>query len=598
MRSVRTVSRPRRLAAVLGIVVASIAAAIGWSGPNAPTADALAVRIIEIDTPGPLGPLTVFGDSVMYGSAINSPTLIDHLRAEGWGPIRFVAGAGFNTGTPHRAPDAARLTWWIDHWRSEGWEPSKVVVNLGSNDSVFCPDIECMRSTITSVLDRLGPASRVWWPQMTLQPSRANEQFRWNTALAQVADAQPNLDTWDWPTEMRTGPYPSSDNIHLAPSGYRARSARMSQIITARLATGQQTGVPASLPNATGAPSRFVPLEQRRLADTRFDPPPTGGRRTTGDVLRVELGDAVPPGTTAVALHLAAVDTRAPGFLAAARCGRPTDASSVNFLANTVRGGPAITPVGDDGSVCVQVVGDAHVVVDLQGAFHPDHPDGLGFDPLPTPQRLHDTRNTGRRTEIRLTAPAGAEAVAINLTTVDQDAPGLLQAAPCRTEVEVAALNYLFDPVIAASAIAEVGDDGTFCVTSTSSVDVIVDLTGTFSDSGALRFVPVVPTRMLDTRNGTGGWGPLHGATQTYDVRVAPSEARAVTGTLTIVQPWWPAFLTGAPCGATASTSSVNALEFGFAANSLTAGITAGELCITASSSTHTLFDTTGWWID
>jgi hypothetical protein len=50
---------------------------------------------------------------------------------------------------------------------------------------------------------------------------------------------------------------------------------------------------------------------------------------------------------------------------------------------------------------------------------------------------------------------------------------------------------------------------------------VIVDLTGTFGDGG-LSFVPVRPTRMLDTRNAIGGWSPIHGSGETLDVRVAP----------------------------------------------------------------------------
>lgn len=586
-----------RFARVLLALACAVVGAVAISASDEPRAEAQFFSSIDLPAPGPLGPITIFGDSVLLGSGLTSPTLPDHLAARGWGPIKFHTGVGFNTGNPSRGADGAKATFWFDRWKNEGWDAENVVINLGANDSGFCGDVACMRGQILSLVDHIGPGHHIWWPQITLEPSRRAEQDMWNTALAQVAAERADFDTWNWPGEMAAGGYRSSDNIHLTADGYRARSARMSQVITARLAAGSRSGGDAPLPPPADEPSQFVAVEQQRLADTRTDPAPIGGRRTTGDVLRIPLGDTVPEGTTAVALHLAAVDTRAPGFLAAGPCGVEATTSSVNFLANTIRGGPAITSVGPDNDVCITVVGDTDIVVDLQGAFHPSHVDGLGFDPLPAPQRLHDTRNTGRRDVTQLTAPDGAAAVAINLTSVSQSEPGLLLAAPCDANPLVASLNYLFDPVVAASAIVEVGDDGTFCVTATSSVDVIVDLTGTFSSTGRLRFVPVQPTRMLDTRFGTGGWSPIHGAGQVYDVRVAPSDAEAVTGTITIVQPLWPAFLTGAPCGPVPSTSSVNSLELGFAANSLTAGITNGDLCIFASSGTHTLFDTTGWWV-
>jgi len=102
------------------------------------------------------------------------------------------------------------------------------------------------------------------------------------------------------------------------------------------------------------------------------------------------------------------------------------------------------------------VHGDANIVVDLQGAFHPSHTGGLRFDPLATPQRLRDTRETGRETTLQLSAPAGADAVAINVATVNASTAGYLVAAPCDEVPFVASLNYRPGVVIAASAIVEV----------------------------------------------------------------------------------------------------------------------------------------------
>lgn len=578
------------------VVVCVLVASVAVSTPDAPTAEAQFFSSIDITAPGPYGPITIFGDSVLLGSGLVSPTLPDQLAARGWGPIKFHTGVGFNTGKPNRGADGAKATFWFDLWKRQGWEAENVVINLGANDSVFCGDMACMRDQILTLVDHIGPGHHIWWPQITLQPSRRAEQDTWNATLAQIASERDDFDTWNWPGEMAAAGYASSDNIHLTPSGYRQRSERMAHVITARMAAGQRGGSATPLPAPTAAPSEFVAVAQQRLVDTRVEPAPAG-RHRTGDVLRVDLSDTVPAGTSAVALHLAAVNTRAPGFLAAAPCGAATGTSSLNFGVGETRGGPTITQVSDDGDVCVTVVGDADIVIDLQGAFHPSHVDGLGFDPLTTPLRLIDTRTTGRQTTFRLTAPAGASAVAVNLAAIRPSAPGFLVAAPCDDDPFIASLNYR-SGVTAASGIVEVGDDGTFCVTSSSSVDVVVDLTGSFSSTGALKFVPVTPTRTLDTRFGIGGWTLLHGAGQTIDVPVAPSTAKAVTGTITAVRPLWPAFLTGAPCDSTPPTSSVNAAEGAVIANSFTGGITDGKLCVSASSGTHTLFDTTGWWVE
>ena len=78
---------------------------------------------------------------------------------------------------------------------------------------------------------------------------------------------------------------------------------------------------------------------------------------------------------------------------------------------------------------------------------------------------------------------------------------------------------------------------------------------------------------------------------------MAPPEASAVTGTLTIVTPGRDGFLTAFGCGAVPATSNVNAPRAGVLANSVTVVLAAqGRLCIRALAPTHVVFDTTGWW--
>ena len=123
----------------------------------------------------------------------------------------------------------------------------------------------------------------------------------------------------------------------------------------------------------------------------------------------------------------------------------------------------------------------------------------------------------------------------------------------------------------------------------------VYDSLGPFDSS--LRFVPGIPARMLDTRDGTGGWsGPL-GPGQSISMPSAPAGAAAVSGTLTLVEPAVEAHLTAHPCSAgLPPTASVNAARGGIIANSVTVGIDGG-MCIVAAVESHVVYDTTGWWV-
>jgi hypothetical protein len=185
----------------------------------------------------------------------------------------------------------------------------------------------------------------------------------------------------------------------------------------------------------------------------------------------------------------------------------------------------------------------------------------------------------------------------VNVTATGASAPGFLTAHPCGAAVpNVSNVNFGVDEPVAGAAYVTTGGAGAICVTTSSDVDVIVDLTGTFSRDGTTGFVPAGPQRLLDTRSNIGGWSPRHTAGATIELAAAPANAVAVTGTLTLVEPQATGFLTAEPCGTSTNTSSVNARRNEVMANAITVGTTNGQLCITTYASTHTLFDVTGWW--
>lgn len=548
--------------------------------------------------PGPLGGITVLGDSVLLGSLLTSPTLAEQLNALGWGPVRMRSGEGYRTGHDSGTPASMNVAGWITTWRAQGWDPVDIVINLGANDSGFCVrnDVACARASIEHLLDVIGPGHRVWWPKITRFYTYIDQQNTWNTALDQIAAERDDVWTWDWPTEMRTGGYSTPDLTHLSPDSYRKRSAVMAREITADLARGSRTGSDAPLPADPGVPSTFVPLPPERILDTR-----TGGapRLPAGSTVTIDMTPFVPPGANAVAVGLTTDQSDAPGFLTGFPCDRPkAEVSNVNHTAGGVRGAMAVVPLSASGTLCVYTQAAGHVIVDLQGAFVPGNA-GAGFEPVQPAARLVDTRRTGRAEILSIPVPAGSAAVAVNLTATDVSAPGWLKAYPCGdVPPDVSNVNYFPGETVASLAFVPVSDAGTICVQSYVPADVIVDITGRFVDEAGLRFVPVTPTRVLDTRSGLGGWSPIHGTGQTFDTRVVPDGAVAVTGTVTLVAPLRPSVLTAFPCGPQPATSSVNAITGAVMANAVTVGVSgSGRLCLAGLAAANTLVDVTGWWV-
>lgn len=588
-------SRATRLAAAL------LATAVVALAPTSGPAEADNAHFIEFTLPasGPLGSVSFIGDSVGIGAGRFSPTLPDHLAAMGWGPIRFHAVDGKRTGYPPGWPDYFNAVPMIDEWQAAGWDSDTWIINLGANDSGYCSsDVACARASIMLVVDAIGPGHHIWWPKVTRLYTHQYQADAWNVALDQIAAERDDFSTWDWPAEMWAHPdlYGSWDGTHLYPDGYRRRSAVMAEAFTAALAHAERTGPDEPLPDPLGPAVELTLPAPTRLLDTRQDAP---GRLDPGDVVTVDLTDHTTPEATAAALNLTAARPDGRGYLTAYPCGdEPPSTSNLN-VDGGARAAPALVAIGADRSVCVTTTVATDLVVDLQGVFVPD---GLRLTPLPEPTRLLDTRQTERRTVHTLDAPPGATAVAVNLTLTRADAPAYAAAGPCADapvgDDAPSNVNVAPGETVAGAAFVPVADDGTFCVTTSTPVDLLVDLTAVLASDGELAFVPVAPTRLLDTRHGTGGWGPVHGAGDELTVRAGPAGARAVSGTLTMVRPFGRAYLSAVPCGADAGTSAVNAEDGDVVANALAVGLGPDEqLCLVASSSTHTLFDVSGWWV-
>ncbi|MGH9134061.1 MAG: SGNH/GDSL hydrolase family protein, partial [Ilumatobacteraceae bacterium] len=582
----------------VAIATAVVATAVGATASDPPVAAAPPVAF----SPGPLGAVTVVGDSVLANSVYPSgsyASLQDHLAAAGFGPITARAASGLTAGYAPTGyfgmPPDVTVSSWLNEWRAEGWDAPNVIVNVGAIDSGYCrTDLACARNSIQHVLDTLGPGHHVWWPQITRFYTHQAEADTWNTALAQIDAERDDFTTWDWPSVLVGDGYDSYDGTHLSsPAEYARRSERIAQEVYRVWATAHRVGDDAQLPAPATARARFAPVDPVRLLDTRTSAPVGSGQ-----VVQVPLAGEVPAGATSVVVNVTSTQSGGSGFLTAFACGGAVpEASNVNFGSGHDRAASAVVPVGAGRAVCVYSSVSSHVVVDLQGYLAPSAP--LGLVPV-DPARLLDTTLAAGTTR-RIPIPTGAPAAAIGLTADGATGWGYLSAFPCGESIAgepvASNLNYAPGESVAGSAYVGTGG-GAICVFTSAAARVIVDLQGRFEPDGAA-FVAAPPTRVLDTRNGTGGWSPIHGAAQTLDIAAAPPGSVAATGSLTMVDPATRGWETAHPCGtAVPNASNVNSEPGRAAASGVTVRVdTRGRLCLWASPVTHTLFDVTGWWL-
>jgi hypothetical protein len=265
----------------------------------------------------------------------------------------------------------------------------------------------------------------------------------------------------------------------------------------------------------------------------------------------------------------------------------------------------------------------AHVLFDVTGYFR-EGTDGARFTAL-DPTRLVDTRKdlglagvfasgTPRTFAVAGLAgvPAGAIAVAGNLTVTDQTRPGFVSVGPVPDEApDTSNLNFPTGDTRANGVVVPLGSGGTLSAVYVSavpgSVQLIFDVTGYFAAGGSGSvFVPVNPARLLDTRDGNG----LSGAFSMGDPRAfavagrggVPSDAIAVTGNLTVVRQTRHGHLSlGPSVGADPTFSTLNFPTSDVRANGVAVDLGGGGSLSNVyvaggTASTHVLFDVTGYF--
>ena len=211
--------------------------------------------------------------------------------------------------------------------------------------------------------------------------------------------------------------------------------------------------------------------------------------------------------------------------------------------------------------------------------------------------------------------PAGAVAVTGNLTVTGQSAAGYLYLGPVPMDYpSTSTLNFPVSDNRANNVTVPLDSGGRFSVTYVgpyaqvafgSSAYFIFDVTGYFvAGAGGYLYNPTTPTRLLDTRNGTG----LSGAFQANVPRSfvvtgspVPYYAWAVTGNLTVTQASAAGYLTiSSTDQVRPSTSTLNFPAQEDRANGVTAYLPGSTLSVTyvaaAGATAHVIFDVTGYY--
>jgi len=254
---------------------------------------------------------------------------------------------------------------------------------------------------------------------------------------------------------------------------------------------------------AFAADSGFVALPPARAIDTRSGPLPAANAVTV-----VHLGalPGAPPGVFTAVVNLTVVAGATGTSASLYTCGGPAPAQPSRTIGIGLAQNLTMVVATDaNGDVCATVSQSAHVLVDLFGAF----PLSAAFHALPA-QRLLDTRGgyplfggTPRTQQVAgvagvppLPEPTGA---VLTLTLLNPAGAGWATVYPCATgQPNTSMINVVANHEQTNAVIPPLDAVGTVCLYSSTTSHALLDVSGWAGAS----FLPLAPTRLVDTRNG------------------------------------------------------------------------------------------------
>lgn len=387
---------------------------------------------------------------------------------------------------------------------------------------------------------------------------------------------------------------------------------------------------------AIGVPpgSTYHPVSPARLLDTRNGTGVTAGvvgPATTIDLKVAGVGGVPASGATSVALNVTVANAKGPpSFLVVwpKGGGRPL-ASNLNFAPGVPVPNLVIARVGAGGAVSIyNNLGTADVIADIQGWYSDTAAQGSSYVPV-NPARVLDTRDgtgvggtvaqigPGGVVELGVTGAggvpaAGVTAVVLNVTVDRATSPeSFVTLWPAGTSRPTASnLNFSPGPASTNLVIARVGAGGRVAVyNNLGATDVIADVAGWFAapatpPTGAA-YRAISPTRILDTRDGTGAAAGRLGTKATIDLSVAGVGGVPAIGVTSVVlnvtatDPTGPdSFLTLFPAGtARPVASNLNFVAGETIPNLVIVRVQNGRVTVFNNvGSTHVIADVQGWF--
>jgi hypothetical protein len=404
---------------------------------------------------------------------------------------------------------------------------------------------------------------------------------------------------------------------------------------------GTQTGNPAALalglidgsfgtapqPPAI-ATSKFIPVSPARILDTRRGLGAPTGVVPAGGLIELQIAgrNGVPAGISAVVLNVTATESVLPGYVSVFPSGtrRPT-VSNLNLESTARTAANLVTvKVGGNGMVTLFTSGGAHLVADITGYYTPAVTATDGRLQTSTPARILDTRDglgapkaklpAGGQIEVQITGrdpvpTTGVSAVVLNITGDRATADGFVTVWPAGTDRPIASnLNLVAGETRANLVVVPVGVDGRISMFTSGGAELIADVAGWFTDSSATDdaaglFVPITPTRMLDTRQEpTAPVVALSSVTRrvgsTTVVPPGATVAAALAANITVTESGGPGFVTAWPAGIPRpSVSNLNTTRVGqTVANAAIVPMGTDDLALFTQSGAQLIVDINGWY--
>lgn len=270
------------------------------------------------------------------------------------------------------------------------------------------------------------------------------------------------------------------------------------------------------------APGGFVPLNGKRVADTRSGTGFPQAQLTTGKsaVLQVTGTAGVPAGASAVIVNLVAMNaTSNVGFLTPYPTGAARPANSFNYAGSTTTTMQAQVQLSADGKVTVYNANSTmDLAVDVQGYFTATGGSGAVF--TPGSGRIFDTRATGNTilagNETRAIAVAGQQgvpvmgsginSVVLTLTANAANGSGWGRVwANGTSEPDTASLRYDNGTVRSNTITVPVGANGKVSLHNmgNGATNFIIDVQGWYTN-------PSAPTVACDAPYTPGSWSSTY----------------------------------------------------------------------------------------